>query len=439
MKLLYLDYYGTDGGLDFCMRAKADGHDVRWFFKREPRNNDIGKGLVTRVADWRDHMKWADLVVLSDNTHYLRELDGWRKQGVPVVGATCLSATWELDRKTGQDTFKKHGIPVPPFREFSRYDDAIAYIKKEGRAFVSKPSYDESDKSLSYVGKTPADLIYMIQKWKRQAKMKGSFILQEKIGGCEMAVGAFIGPHGFNSGWCENFEEKKLFAGAIGPNVGEMGTSLGFTAKSKLADKVLKPLEDAIVATGHTGYVDVNCIIDEDGAPWPLEFTMRPGWPTFNIQQALVGGDCVEWLASLAAGRDSRPFIQKQMAVGVVTALPQFPYGKTAIEDMVGVPIYGVTEARKSNIHPCCVMQGTAPVDRDGEVVTEGCWLTAGDYVLVTTGVADTVSAAASKAHRLAERIAIPASAFRRVDIGRHLAKDLPLLHKHGYATTWAY
>lgn len=435
MRVLLVDYFGTDGMLDFAMRAKADGHDVRWSFKKDDRNADIGKGLVMRVSDWRDHIRWADLVVLSDNTHYLIELDHWRKDGVPIVGATAKSASWELDRKTGQDIFRKAGIPVPPFREFERYDDAIAYVKREARAFVSKPSYDESDKSLSYVGKTPADMVYMLERWKKQKRLKGAFILQEKVSGCEMAVGAFIGPHGFNSGWCENWEFKSLMAGDRGPNVGEMGTVCRFVSRSKLADKVLKPLEDRIVATGHTGYVDVNCIIDENGDPWPLEFTMRPGWPTFNIQQSLNQKDSVEWLGCLAAGRDLKPWRLNEISTGVVMALPEFPYGKTKIENMVGVPIMGVTPSMREHLHPCCVMDGMAPMDRNGEVVQERMWLTAGDYVLVATGQGESVRQARGRAYRILERIKVPASPFWRPDIGQRLKTQLPEIQRHGYAS----
>lgn len=421
--------------LDFALRAQEDGHDVRWFFKREDRNAGIGRGLVMRVADWREHMRWADLVVLSDNTKYLHELDRWRREGKPVIGATVESARWELDRKLGQDTFRKAGIEVPPFREFSRYDDAIAYVKREGRAFVSKPSYDEVDKALSYVGKTPADLVYMLGKWKRENRLNGSFILQEKVAGCEMAVGAYIGPHGFNSGWCENWEFKKLCAADMGPNVGEMGTVLRFTRRSKLADLVLKPLEDKIVATGHTGYVDVNCIIDEDGQPWPLEFTMRPGWPTFNIQQSLNEGDTVEWLANLAEGRDSKPWRFDTISTGVVMALPGFPYGKTKIEDMVGVPIQGVTSSMASRLHPCSIMQGSAPADVDGKVVDQPCWMTAGDYVLVASGLGDSVRQSRARALKLLEKIQAPASPFWRKDIGERLKTQLPEIQKHGFAS----
>ena len=761
MRVLLVDYYGTDGMLDFAMRAKEAGHDVRWFFKRDDRSALIGKGLVPRVSDWREHMRWADLVMLSDNTHYLIELDRWRKEGVPIIGATRESATWELNRKTGQDMFKKAGIPVPPFQEFTRYDDAIAYVKKEGRAFVSKPSYDEADKSLSYVGKTPADLVYMLERWKKQAKLKGAFILQEKIKGCEMAVGAWVGPHGFNSGYCENWEFKSLMAGDRGPNVGEMGcysedsevltsagwkywpdvtqqdklatlvegalvfenpsevvsydyegdmiawqskkvdilvtpnhnmfvarrssvrqglptfffeaaervaankaakgfaikrsawwsgspewrdeararleamiladgyagkdrsivfgncpphkevlirsaaaacglaaprygpdvyinsksladqframgkapdkrvplwvkaappatilaflegmkldaaesggqciystaskgmaddlqelalkaggaasiterdrrtepdrllkgytikgsrswevslsfeqplawlrpsfcsrvpykgkvycatvsshvlfvrrngkplwcgnTVLRYVAKSKLADKVLRPLEDMVVRTGHTGYFDVNCIIDEDGDPWPLEFTMRPGWPTFNIQQALNKGDPVEWLATLAAGRDSRPWLLDKLSTGVVMALPEFPYGKTPIEKMVGVPIQGITPSMHDNLHPCQIQMGHAPTDQGEDVVDKPCWLTAGDYVLVASGLGDSVRQSRGRAYRILEKIQVPASPFWRPDIGQRLKEQLPEIQKHGYASNMSF
>jgi phosphoribosylamine--glycine ligase len=435
MKVLLVDYYGTDGMLDFAMRAQDDGHDVRWFFKRDGKNDWVGKGMVSRVADWRDHVRWADIVLLSDNTHYLHELDRWRREGKPVIGASVESSRWELDRKLGQDVFRKAGIEVPPFREFTRYDDAMAYVKREGRAFVSKPSYDEIDKSLSYVGKTPADLVYMLGKWKRQNRLDGAFILQEKVSGCEMAVGGYIGPHGFISGWCENWEFKKLMAGDMGPNVGEMGTVLRFTRRSKLADKVLKPLEDRIVAAGHTGYVDVNCIIDEDGQPWPLEFTMRPGWPTFNIQQSLNEGDTVEWLANLAEGRDSKPWRFETICAGVVMALPGFPYGKTKVEDMVGVPLQGVTSSMASRLHPCSVMMGSAPTDVDGKVVDQPCWMTAGDYVLVGTGLGDSVRQARERALKVLEKIQAPASPFWRKDIGERLKTQLPEVQKHGFAS----
>lgn len=438
MKVLLLDYYGSDGMLDYALRCHDAGHQVRWFFKRDGRNDSIGKGLLPKeslVNDWRSWMRWADVVVLADNTKYLTEIDAWRKrENIPVVGATVEAARWELDRKIGQGVFKKAGIEVPAFREFSDYDAAIAYVKKEGRAFVSKPSYDEADKSLSYVGKTPADLVYMLQRWKKASKLKGRFILQEKVSGCEMAVGAWFGPHGFSEGWCENWEFKSLMAGDKGPNVGEMGTVVRYVRSSKLADMVLKPLEDALARLDYCGYVDVNCIIDEHGQPWPLEFTMRMGWPTFNIQQSLNKGDPAEWLAALSEGHDVKPWKLGLISTGVVMAIPQFPYGKTAVAEMVGIPIQGLTPQLQRHIHPCGVMAGVAPQDVDGKVVDLPCWMTAADYVLVASGTGATVRQARGKAYKVLDQIKLPASPFWRPDIGLRLKGQLPDIQKHGYA-----
>ena len=436
MRLLLIDNFGGDGMLAYAMRAKDDGHTVKWFFAQTDRTQFYGKGLVDIVDDWRKWMRWANLVILADNTKYLREVDAWRKNhGIKVVGATQEAAAWELNRTLGQSVFKKAGISVPPFREFTDYDAAISFVKREGRRFVSKPCGDEPDKSLSYCSKSPEDLVYMLMRWKKAQKLKGKFILQEFVPGVEMAVGAWFGPHGFNEGWCENWEEKNLMAGGTGPATGEMGTILRYVKRSKLADKVLKPLESALDDLGYVGYVDVNCIIDEEGNPWPLEFTMRMGWPTFNIQQALHKGDCVEWLANLSDGRDSRPLLLNKIACGVVLAIPPFPYSQEVKKEVVGIPVYGLDKVME-RVHPCEMMMATAPQDVDGKVVVTPSLVTAGAYVLVATGVGDTVRRARSQAYRTLDTLKVPASPFWRPDIGIRLKKQLPLLQAKGYASS---
>lgn len=439
MKLLVISTVGGDGELDAVLKAQEHGHKVKWFVPATEKSKYYGKGMVDRVDDWHPWMRWADLIVLADNTKYLVELDRWRKDGGKVIGATQESATWELNRTLGMDVFRKKGISVPPYKEFSEYDAAISYVKREMQRFVSKPCGDEPDKSLSYVSKSPADLVYMLDRWKKAQKLKGKFILQEFKPGTEMAVGCWIGPEGFASGWCENWEFKKLMAGDVGPNCGEMGTVLRYVEASKLARKVLKPLEAEIVATGHTGYVDVNCIIDENGQPWPLEWTTRMGWPTFNIQLALSKGDPIEWLAGLADGQDFKPWQMDMVATGVVMALPDFPYSHATRKEVVGVPIYGVTKRNEENLHYCNVMMGDSPVETNGKILTMPTLQTAGDYVLVATGTGETIRLARDKAYRAVRSLTIPCSPFWRPDIGSRLKTQLPKIQEQGFATGLLY
>lgn len=434
MKILIVDNYG-ESALDWALRCLEAGHEVRWHFADTPRSKFIGKGLVQRVADWRDHMRWADLVFLPDNTKYLRELDAWRARGVPILGCNVAGAAWELDRDEGMRVLERAGIDTPASVEFSDYDKAIAHVKKQGGRFVSKPSGVEGDKSLSYVSKGPADMIFMLERWKKLGKLKGKFILQDFIPGIEFAVGGWFGPAGFIEGWEENFEEKPFMNDGVGPGTGEQGTVLRFVKKSKLAREMLEPIADQLDRIGYVGCVDVNCIIDEDGKPWPLEHTMRPGWPSFNITMALLKGDPAAWMVDLLEGRDPHCFDLDTVAVGVVMSLPDYPGDRRPIEEVVGVPLYGVTRENIDSVHPLQMMAGECWHDLDGKVARGPCLAAAGTYVLVATGTGETVSAAKRAAYKVVDELSMPASPQYRTDIGARVRKALPELQEHGYVT----
>ena len=437
MKLLVIDPAGN--GLDFAVRAQRDGHAVKHFIRKEPKTEFIGRGFIELVPEFQPWLGWADLVFNTDNTFYLRELDAHRARGGRIVGASSELARWELDRDTGMKVFREHGIAVPDSQEFANYDKAIAYVRKEMRAFVSKPSGD-ADKTLSYVSKGPADLVYMLERWKGTGKLKGPFILQEKVEGIEMAVGAWMGVGGWRSPWCENWEFKKLCVGDLGCQTGEQGTVLRYVKQSKLADLVLKPLTRTLVSVGYIGYIDVNCMIDERGQPWPLEFTMRPGWPTFNIQEPLHDFDVTEWLMSLTQ-RDSesgRRISTDTISLGVVLSIPDYPYSHLTRKEVLGVPVYGLTTVRE-HVHPCALMAGEAPQRTNGAIKNAPMMVTAGDYVLVMTATSPTVRESALTAYRRLRRLTVPNSPMWRTDIGRRLAKELPKLQSHGYAMAMSY
>ena len=157
----------------------------------------------------------------------------------------------------------------------------------------------------------------------------------------------------------------------------------------------------------------------------------------FNIQTALHKGDPVEWMLDLVNGKDTLKASDK-IAVGVVAAIPDFPFTKQTGRDPTNYPIYGL-EKVMDDIHLCEVKMGKGPIMRDGKIVEEAMLVTAGDYVLVTTGTSDTVKEAAKKAYEVMDCIKIPNSLIVRDDIGERLEKDLPALAKLGYCTEFTY
>lgn len=413
----------ADGLLDLAVRAKAAGHDTRYHLAcYDPVKCPVGKGLVEREHDWRRSMRWADLVVVGGNGKWIAELDKWRAAGVPIIGGCAPVAALELDRMLGMAAFKRKRVPIPPYRQCSNLREAIEYVAKENRGFAVKVCGDVADKTTSIVGKDARSTIWRLQRWQKEGKsFPSGLMVQERIEGIEFAVGGWIGPGGFVEGWEENFEEKKLYTGGLGPNVGESGTVLRLTKRSKLAEKVLSPFEDMLVNFGYVGNVDVNCIVDENGDPWPLEWTCRLGWPAFNIETALHE-DMAEFLAGLAVGKPPKTRTLDEVAVGVVLTLPPYPYGHEQADEVVNVPIWGATPAIMERLHLCNAMMS-------GDQLTS-----AGSYVMVATGVGDSVQEGRRRAYAALGRVEMPASPFWRIDIGQRLRTQLDDLQRHGFA-----
>ena len=72
MRLLIVDPQGN--GLDFALRAQRSGHDVRLAIRQTEKTKYIGRGLVS-IVEYKDWIRWADLVVCTDNTRYTYDLD----------------------------------------------------------------------------------------------------------------------------------------------------------------------------------------------------------------------------------------------------------------------------------------------------------------------------------------------------------------------------
>lgn len=438
MNILLIDAAGCM--LDFAMRCEAAGHTVRVFIGPDKRGNPstIGDGIITRVRDWKPSMSWADLILTSDNCKYIQSLESYRNRGFPLFAPNVECTAWELDRDCGQRVLEAVGIPTIPSHSFKRYSEAEAFVRKTMKRYVSKPSGD-ADKALSYVSKGPADMIFMFDHWQRQGKAKSEFLLQEFIPGIEMAVGAWVGRNGFSNYFLENFEFKKLMNDEVGVNTGEMGTVMRYVTadQSRLAREMLLPLEAELIRQNYTGFIDVSVIIDEKGQAWPLEFTCRPGWPCFQIQQVLHP-DPVGWMYDALQGRDTfEPLLD--IAAGVVVTIPDFPYTTLLNKEVAGFPVWGITDRNRFFIHPAEMKLGTAPVEVNGAVVERPMLVTAGDYVLVATGRGGLVCEATEGAYDRVEELEIPNSPMYRTDIGCRLEEQLPKLRKLGFATAWRY
>lgn len=424
-------------GLDFALRCQLAGHEVRLWLQPLKGGGEcpVGKGLVDVVKEWMPSMHWADLVVITDNSVYHKELKPYMTGDYPVFGCNQECAELELNRESGQKALESCGIETLPYEVFKDYDSAIQYVVKNPTRYVSKPWGGASDKSITYVSKSPEDMIFRLQKWKKENKLKDAFMLMEVVEGCEMGVAGWFGSGGWSRHLEENWEFKRLMNDDLGPNTGEQGTVMRYVNNSKLFDKVLEPCTNMLHEMGYIGNIDMNCIIVGEQI-WPLEFTCRLGWPAFHLQQALHEGDPAQWMLDLLNGQDTLE-VSSNVGACVVLTHGDYPYGDQTKRDYSGYPLWGVVE--DDNIHLCEVMTGKAPQLKDGKLTEVNMLVTAGEYVLVSTGLDTTVRMAVNLAYKPLEKVIGPSNVIYRTDIGKKLKRDLPLLQEHGFALDMKY
>lgn len=435
MKFLIVDQDGV--GLSLALRAQQAGHLVKWFIKpRETTNQETGQGFkgIEKVDNWVAHVKWADLIFSTSNDDYIDRLEFFRKKGYPVFAPSVASTHLEVSRADGMKVLEKAGIECVPYQTFKTMAEAEKHVMKTEERFVFKTLGDNEDKSLTYVSKSPADLVAWMR---RTPPPKGEVMLQTFIKGIELGVSRWMGAEGWVGQWNESFEHKKMMSGNFGPNTGEMGTVAYFTDDSKLGEETLGKLGDELLKLGHRGDVALGFMIDEKGKPWPTEWTCRPGWPIFNMMLGATKGDPIHWMKDAIDGKDTTTFCE-DIGLCLVLAHADFPHGNATKKETSGVPIYGVTNGNKRHLHPQAVqIKKLHDMNKDA-LVERDMWATAGDYVMVMTGFGKTVEQASKRVYTTADQIHV-ANPILRDDVGEGLEESLPKLHAMGYATHCEY
>src|SRR4051812_35782071 len=386
-KFLFVSDIGCIG--DLAYQLKNEGSLVRYFIEDKHEKN-VADGFVDKVDNWEKHVEWAD-VIIFDDIGFGSIAERLRKEGKKVVGGTPFSDKLELDRDLAQEELRKVGINTLPCWDFSSFDEAIKFVKKEPGRYVVKPNGKaQDDKVLSFVGQEEdgIDLVNMLERYKNGWGSKiRSFQLQKFVSGVEVAIGAFFNGNEFLLPVCINFEHKRMFNDEIGPTTGEMGTSMFWTGPNRLYNETLKKYEKRLAEIGFIGYFDINCIVNSRGI-YPLEITPRFGYPTINIQMEGVASRWSDLMFALANRQPFQLKTNKGYQVGVVIAVPPYPYDDPDVFEKFSDDAVIIFKKPPANgFHPCDVR------------IVDGEWRIAGSsgYVLVVTGSGPTMSDAQSE------------------------------------------
>ncbi|MFH1229758.1 MAG: phosphoribosylamine--glycine ligase [Candidatus Aenigmatarchaeota archaeon] len=409
---------------DLAWKVKNEGHDIKYFIG-DKSQKDVCDGFVDKAEKWEDFKDWADVIVFDDIC-FGTEAEKLRNEGKMVVGGSVYADKLEVDRDFGYNEMVSAGISVIPSWFFKDFDEAIKFIQTHPDRYVIKPSGEEDEqKELLFVGEEEdgKDIIQILEIYKaRWSKQIKAFQMQKHISGVEIAVGAFFNGEDFIYPINVNFEHKKLFPGNIGPSTGEMGTSMYWSQPNVIFNATLLKMKDKLKQSGYVGYIDINCIVNGRGI-YPLEFTSRFGYPTISIQ---MEGVLSEWGDFLYALAKKEPFdlkTKKGFQVGVVLAVPPFPF-----TDPIAFKKYSQDATiifKKPNLDGV----------RLGDVkLVNGEFLLAGEsgYALVIVGTGTTMEETRKNVYNKISNIIIP-NMFYRTDIGERWFTDSDKLFAWGY------
>lgn len=420
--ILFVSKFG--GSLDAAYAIKKEGHQVKMFIQ-DKSCKDIGKGFLRKVRHWEEHVEWADLIVF-DYTGFGATASALRAQGKRVIGGTDYTDRLELDRSFGQEELKRHGVKILQYKEFHTFEDAIDFVSQNPDKYVIKPCGEISEtKQLLFVGNEDdgKDVIRVLKAYKKTwGNEMGTFQLQKKVQGVEISIAAYFNGKQFLKPINVTFEHKKLFPGELGVSTGEMGTSMFWTDENPIFDASLAKLEKTLAKEGYVGQIDINSIVNGNGI-YPLEFTCRFGYPQLQIQRAGIVEPLGEFFYKLAGGSSFHLKTKKGFQVGVLMAVPPFPYDDLkTYESFSKDAVVVFKKPLKEGVHPIDVKLSNQE------------WLVAAKSgeVLVVTGTGTTMKEAQKHAYNRISNILLPNAYYRR-DIGDRWMDDADKLWSWNY------
>ena len=229
--------------------------------------------------------------------------DKLRSQGKEVTGPSVKSDLWELDREVGIRLARQIGLKIPEYHAFSSFKEGARFVYKgpgKGKKWVIKPSGNEAlDMTYASKFKDGSDILDLLSHTypDRFGTDKVDFILQAFVDGAELSNALWIYKGKVVSA-NRTFENKQFIEGNKGPNVGSASNTVW---QCKNADGIIhKQMQGLLPMVGQqSGELDANCIVDQHGEGWFLEWTcFRYGLDALYCQQAQIpkGKRAAFWL-----------------------------------------------------------------------------------------------------------------------------------------------
>ena len=242
-------------------------------------------------------------------------VDDFNQAGLKAFGPTKAAAELEWSKDFAKEIMVKYGVPTAAYGTFSDFEEAKAYIEKQGAPIVVKAD-----------GLALGKGVVVAETVEQAIEAAHDMLLDNKFGdsGARVVIEEFL-----------DGEEFSLFAfvnGDKGPNTGGMGAyapvpHLPESVVDTAVDTIVKPVLEGMIKEGrpYLGVLYAGLILTADG-PKVIEFNARFGDPETQIILPRLTSDFAQNITDILEGREPAiTWLDEGVTLGVVVASNGYP------------------------------------------------------------------------------------------------------------------
>ena len=294
---------------------------------------DIAISEYSKLIDFaqKNDISWS--FIGPDDALAAGIVDDFNKVGLKAFGPSRLAAELEWSKDFAKEIMVKYQVPTAAYGTFSDFEEAKAYIEKEGAPIVVKADGLALGKGV-VVAETVEEAVEAAHEMLLDNKFGDSgarVVIEEFLAGEEFSLFAFANGDKFYIMPTAQ-DHKRAYDGDKGPNTGGMGAyapvpHLSQTVIDQSVETIIKPVLEGMIKEGRSylGVLYAGLILTEDG-PKVIEFNARFGDPETQIILPRLTSDFAQNISDILDGNEPEiTWVNGGVTLGVVVASNGYP------------------------------------------------------------------------------------------------------------------
>ena len=294
---------------------------------------DIAISEHSKLIDFAKENDIAWTFIGPDDALAAGIVDDFNAAGLKAFGPTKNAAELEWSKDFAKEIMVKYGVPTAAYATFSDFEQAKAYIEKQGAPIVVKADGLALGKGV-VVAETVDQAVDAVREMLLDNKFGDSgarVVIEEFLDGEEFSLFAFVNGDTFYIMPTAQ-DHKRAYDGDKGPNTGGMGAyapvpHLSEALINQSIETIVKPVLKGMIAEGrpYLGILYAGLIVTAEG-PKVIEFNARFGDPETQIILPRLTSDLAQNISDIL---DQKPtqvtWTDQGVTLGVVVASKGYP------------------------------------------------------------------------------------------------------------------